>query len=587
MYRSILSRLFTLWAVAGLAFATLLALPAAVVQADEEEQTLFRTEFSDVSSGPLVNPVDLDYGTVTPDGGSVAIATVNGQKALVLDGTGGQASALLQWTNFPGELPGVPPPAVQVRIDAKFTASSTTSEGASFGFLTGTTFFEIFSFGANGRLTRGGNAIGLSYTADSVVKLEGRVLLSSGSSSGKLQIKLESSSGQTTLVIDLDPAFTAATLNQLRFRTPSGSGKYSIDDIKVEFKQGEPEDDDPPAVIIIRDGDIERELEIINGIIFVNIKISIMNSGGKARGSFLIIDLDDLDDLDLAEVGFLAGEGFVREIRDGKLYIGVGYNNIIRNDLIKIKVKFKVKNGRTNIKIDIKCRLSYRDTAGRQELVIAPIPIFIPVIVPSNGTIPIVGTNPISSTNPISGTTPISGTLPVIDVTRLPVTEIDIRFRLSWQGRGGIAIFGLPISAPITRSDGLIIQYFERARLEYHARFRGTPDEVQLGLLAVELGYAVPPTSTTAPTSTTELRWYYPATGHSIAQPFRGYWQSRGGIAIFGLPISPVRSENGIMVQYFERARLELHPELRGTPYEVQLGLLGVNAYVREREDDD
>jgi hypothetical protein len=34
--------------------------------------------------------------------------------------------------------------------------------------------------------------------------------------------------------------------------------------------------------------------------------------------------------------------------------------------------------------------------------------------------------------------------------------------------------------------------------------------------------------------------------------------------------------EDGRLVQYFERARMELHPELAGTPYEVQLGHLGV-----------
>jgi len=31
-------------------------------------------------------------------------------------------------------------------------------------------------------------------------------------------------------------------------------------------------------------------------------------------------------------------------------------------------------------------------------------------------------------------------------------------------------------------------------------------------------------------------------------------------------------------VQYFERARFEFHPEAAGTPYEVQLGLLGAQA---------
>jgi hypothetical protein len=35
-------------------------------------------------------------------------------------------------------------------------------------------------------------------------------------------------------------------------------------------------------------------------------------------------------------------------------------------------------------------------------------------------------------------------------------------------------------------------------------------------------------------------------------------------------------------VQYFERNRFELHPEKQGTPYEVQLGLLGTQLYNRK-----
>jgi len=38
-------------------------------------------------------------------------------------------------------------------------------------------------------------------------------------------------------------------------------------------------------------------------------------------------------------------------------------------------------------------------------------------------------------------------------------------------------------------------------------------------------------------------------------------------------------------VQYFERARLELHPELAGTAYEIQLGQLGVLALQAKGDD--
>lgn len=39
-------------------------------------------------------------------------------------------------------------------------------------------------------------------------------------------------------------------------------------------------------------------------------------------------------------------------------------------------------------------------------------------------------------------------------------------------------------------------------------------------------------------------------------------------------------------VQYFERARLEYHPQYAGTPYEVQLGLLGTALLRNEARPD-
>ncbi|MDQ2807340.1 MAG: DUF5107 domain-containing protein [Chloroflexota bacterium] len=68
----------------------------------------------------------------------------------------------------------------------------------------------------------------------------------------------------------------------------------------------------------------------------------------------------------------------------------------------------------------------------------------------------------------------------------------------------------------------------------------------------------------------------YRETGHTLAAPFVAYFDSHGGLPIFGLPLAEAEDEGGRLVQYLERARLELHPENAGTPYEVQLGLLGV-----------
>jgi hypothetical protein len=51
------------------------------------------------------------------------------------------------------------------------------------------------------------------------------------------------------------------------------------------------------------------------------------------------------------------------------------------------------------------------------------------------------------------------------------------------------------------------------------------------------------------------------ASGHNIGAAFRTFYEARGGVAAFGLPISEIFDEGGVRVQYFERARFELRRE--------------------------
>jgi Cellulase (glycosyl hydrolase family 5) len=67
----------------------------------------------------------------------------------------------------------------------------------------------------------------------------------------------------------------------------------------------------------------------------------------------------------------------------------------------------------------------------------------------------------------------------------------------------------------------------------------------------------------------------FPETGFSLAAPFLGYWQGHGGLFSYGYPITGQVVEDGLLVQYFERARFEYHPENAGTRYEVLLTALG------------
>jgi hypothetical protein len=88
---------------------------------------------------------------------------------------------------------------------------------------------------------------------------------------------------------------------------------------------------------------------------------------------------------------------------------------------------------------------------------------------------------------------------------------------------------------------------------------------------------------TTAPAGTS----VFAATGHTLAPEFATYWTQHGGLAVYGYPISEPFVEKSATdgksyrVQYFERNRLEWHPELP-EPYRVSLGLLGADI-LRER----
>lgn len=69
-------------------------------------------------------------------------------------------------------------------------------------------------------------------------------------------------------------------------------------------------------------------------------------------------------------------------------------------------------------------------------------------------------------------------------------------------------------------------------------------------------------------------------TGKSLCEPFLSYWDSHGGLAQQGLPLTGQFSEVSLTdgksytVQYFERAVFELHPD-KQPPYNVLLSLLG------------
>ena len=161
-------------------------------------------------------------------------------------------------------------------------------------------------------------------------------------------------------------------------------------------------------------------------------------------------------------------------------------------------------------------------------------------------------------------------------------------FARYWTSHGGLGQFGFPITPEVQETIGgktYTVQYTQRNRFEYHPEYAGTPSEVLLGLLGNAL--ADPrknePPFQPAP-QVAGSRWF-PQTGHNIAAPFLAFWQANGGLPVFGLPRSEAFIEGNAadgkpyLVQYFERNRLEYHPENKGTPYEMLLGLLGVEQF--------
>ena len=139
---------------------------------------------------------------------------------------------------------------------------------------------------------------------------------------------------------------------------------------------------------------------------------------------------------------------------------------------------------------------------------------------------------------------------------------------------GGLDIFGFPRTEEILE-DGRTVQYFQRARFEYHVDKAGTAYEVQLALLGDTLTAQRRPFPAASAFTSASDHVFFPETSHGLHYGFLSYWRNRGGLDVFGYPISEELSEGGYTVQYLQRARFEYHPEHAGTPYEVQLGLLG------------
>lgn len=152
-----------------------------------------------------------------------------------------------------------------------------------------------------------------------------------------------------------------------------------------------------------------------------------------------------------------------------------------------------------------------------------------------------------------------------------------------YETRGGLEIFGYPITEAFndpTRGQ-MRVQYFQNARMELHEQ-NPYPYRVLLGLLTDELGYHFPPANAAQiPPRNNDLHHYFFETGHVVSYAFLDFFRTKGGIDIFGYPRSEFMYEEGRIVQYFQRARMEWYPEsTSGSPMRLtRLGEIYINRF--------
>ncbi len=154
-------------------------------------------------------------------------------------------------------------------------------------------------------------------------------------------------------------------------------------------------------------------------------------------------------------------------------------------------------------------------------------------------------------------------------------------FRQFWSINGGLAVFGYPLTEAFeeTAADGpkRQVQYFERAKLEANPQ---DTKQIALARLGAEITNGRP-FPTIAAFDSTDERAYFPQTGHGSGGWFLQYWRDRGGVNVFGFPISEEVVENGRTVQYFERARFEFVPTGTDAASGIALGQIGREALVK------
>ena len=172
------------------------------------------------------------------------------------------------------------------------------------------------------------------------------------------------------------------------------------------------------------------------------------------------------------------------------------------------------------------------------------------------------------------------------------------RIREYWERNGGLPVFGLPLGPQqemTIEGKSIQAQWFERNRLELHPE-NARPYDVLLGRLGADVlaqqgrDWFTFPTVDEASGGDAESCRFFKETRHTVCGEFVQAYRLHGldlgaagnsyeeSLALFGLPLSQPMTETiegkEYQVQWFERARFELHPELRSR-VRILFGRLG------------
>jgi hypothetical protein len=135
-------------------------------------------------------------------------------------------------------------------------------------------------------------------------------------------------------------------------------------------------------------------------------------------------------------------------------------------------------------------------------------------------------------------------------------------FRSRWHQFGGEAVFGVPLSEErYATGAGGVLQSFQNLVLLYDPG-QSAPNDVRGQPLGKSVWSELIPAAAARPLTGCGSGdcQFFTETGHTLREPFASFWNERGGIALFGPPVSEQFEDPqapGTRVQVFESAVME------------------------------